>query len=301
MTRLIIDTDVALGAFHDGRPRDIDDGFAMVEAINAGDLELIGVTTVYGNAPHETVNRVANEIVDLKAADITVYPGAVQALPQSGSDATMPAANAAVEFLARCLAEQPVSIAAIGPLTNIGLLVRHFPELLSNIEQLIIVAGRSAGAPFFIGEAGPVRDFNFENDVRAARLVMESGVPLVLVGFELTSQVAITAADLETIRTAGTDAAAYFHRNSLAWCEYWVGEFPSDSGFHPWDSAAISWLRHPEYFVSEQRGWQIRELDRKTHWLECDSMFPGDKVTYATGFTLGGANAFVADVVSTVF
>ncbi|MDH3641003.1 MAG: nucleoside hydrolase, partial [Gammaproteobacteria bacterium] len=85
MTRLIIDTDVALGAFHDGRPRDIDDGFAMVEAINAGDLELIGVTTVYGNAPHETVNRVANEIVDLKAADITVYPGAVQALPQSGS------------------------------------------------------------------------------------------------------------------------------------------------------------------------------------------------------------------------
>ena len=61
-TPLLIDTDVALGVTHDGRPRDIDDGFAIVEAINAPDLELLGVTTVYGNAPPEAVHRVAREI-----------------------------------------------------------------------------------------------------------------------------------------------------------------------------------------------------------------------------------------------
>jgi inosine-uridine nucleoside N-ribohydrolase len=130
---------------------------------------------------------------------------------------------------------------------------------------------------------------------------MSSGIPLVLAGFELTSQVTITAADLETIRHAGTDSARYFHRNSLAWCRYWVEQFPSDAGFHPWDSAAIAWLRHPEYFTHDQRGWKIREVDRKTHWLECNSAYPGDKVTYCTGFAPGGADAFVADVVSTVF
>lgn len=298
MTRLIIDTDVALGAIHEGRPRDIDDGFAMVEAINADELELLGVTTVYGNAPQETVNRVANEIIGLKGAEVPVQPGAIQALPQRGD---LPPANAAAQFLARRLADQPVSIAAIGPLTNLGLLVHHFPEVLGNIEQLIIVAGRSPGAEFHIGAAGPVRDFNFENDVRAAQLVMGSGVPLVLTGFELTSQVAITEADLEVIGNVGSDAARYFHRNSLAWCRYWVQEFPTDAGFHPWDSAAIAWLRHPEYFTHEQRGWRIRAVDRKTHWLECDSAYPGDKVTYCTGFAPDGARAFVADVVATVF
>jgi inosine-uridine nucleoside N-ribohydrolase len=130
---------------------------------------------------------------------------------------------------------------------------------------------------------------------------MASGIPLVLAGFELTSQVAITEADLQTIRHAGTDSAKYFHENSLAWCRYWVDQFPSDAGFHPWDSAAIAWLRHPEYFIHEPRGWQIREVDRNSHWLECDSAYPGDKVTYCTGFAPGGAEAFVADVVSTVF
>jgi inosine-uridine nucleoside N-ribohydrolase len=44
---LIIDTDVALGAWHEGRPRDIDDGLAIVEALNVPQIKLLGVTTVY--------------------------------------------------------------------------------------------------------------------------------------------------------------------------------------------------------------------------------------------------------------
>jgi inosine-uridine nucleoside N-ribohydrolase len=300
VTRLIIDTDVALGAVHENRPRDIDDGFAMVEAINATELDLVGVTTVYGNAPLETVSRIASEIVTHKSADVAVRSGAATALVQLGPDADLPPPNAAVEFIAHLLADKPASVAAIGPLTNIALLVHHYPQVLANIEQLIIVAGRSPGAEFFIGNAGPVGDFNFENDVRAARLVMGSGVPLVLAGFELTSQVTITAVDLETIRNADTDSARYFYRNSLAWCRYWVEQFPSDTGFHPWDSATIAWLRHPEYFTHEQRGWQIREVN-DTHWLECDAAYAGNRVTYCTGFAPDGARAFVADVVSTVY
>ena len=66
MVKLIIDTDVALGVWHEGRPRDIDDGFAIVEALNEPDIELLGVTTVFGNGPHDEVHRVANEILELK-------------------------------------------------------------------------------------------------------------------------------------------------------------------------------------------------------------------------------------------
>ncbi|MCB1684939.1 MAG: nucleoside hydrolase [Pseudomonadales bacterium] len=297
MTALIIDTDVALGVHHEGRPRDIDDGFAIVEAINSPEIDLQAVTTVFGNAPQIDVYRVAVEIVSLKQADIPVSPGAAEPLPADGA---LPVANEAVEQMVAVLRRQSCHIAAIGPLTNLGLLVHHHPEILDRVLSVVIVAGRSRDNEFFIGKAGPVRDFNFENDVRATRLLLESGVPVVLAGFELTSQVVVTEADLATIAAARSPAADYFHRNSLAWCRHWTGQFPVDAGFHPWDSAAISWLKHPHYFIAEQRGWQIRPVGKK-HWLECDSDLPGARITYLSGFAPDGATAFVQDVVDHVF
>jgi pyrimidine-specific ribonucleoside hydrolase len=298
MTSLIIDTDVALGVHHEGRPRDIDDGFAMVEAINAPDLDLLGITTVYGNAPHEEVYRVAREIVTLKGSNTAVTPGAIEPLPQTG---TLPPPNQAARYLIDALGQDKISIAAIGPLTNIALLVHHAPELIGNIEQLIVVAGRSQDTEFRIGDEGPVRDFNFENDVRAAQIVMDSGAPLVLAGFELTSQVCVTLDDLETIKLRNTASSDYFFKNSTAWCRYWTDTFPADTGFHPWDSATIAWLRHPEYFKHEQRGWRINDPDPERAMLECDVGYSGAQVTYCTGFASGGAAAFVKDVVQTVY
>ena len=97
-TRLVIDTDVALGVWHEGRPRDIDDGFAIVEAINIGTIDLRAVTTVYGNAPLADVDRVARELIVLKHAEVPVWRGAAAALPQHGP---LPPPNAAVQHIWR--------------------------------------------------------------------------------------------------------------------------------------------------------------------------------------------------------
>ena len=189
---LIIDTDVALGAWHEGRPRDIDDGFAIVEALNVDAIDLLGITTVYGNAPHETVARIAHELVALKQSQVPVYEGAVTNEP---GEAILPA----VQFMADCLKKQRLHIAAIGPLTNIAQLIQKFPEVLSNIESLVIVAGRTPGNRFYIDDVGPVRDFNFENDVPAMAQLLTTNIPMVLAGFELTSQVEVTEQDLSLI------------------------------------------------------------------------------------------------------
>lgn len=299
MIPLIIDTDVALGVHHEGRPRDIDDGFAIVEAINSPDIELLAVTTVYGNGPLPEVDRVAREIISLKNADVPVYTGAAAALGEGSTDTE---ANAAVTAMASILSERRAHIAAIGPLTNVGLLVRNHPDVLGNIDSMIIVAGRTQGRRFYLGDEGPVRDFNFENDVAAAQLLLDSGIPLVLAGFELTSQVAVTEADLKTIAESESPTASYFHENSLAWCRYWTETFPVDAGFHPWDSAAISWLKHPDYFATEQRGCVIRlNEEDSVHWLETDAAFPGPRVTFCTGFAPDGARRFVEDVVTSVY
>ena len=168
---LIIDTDVALGVHHEGRPRDIDDGFAIAEALNSPLLDLRLVSTVFGNAPQDAVFQVANEIIALKGAATPVLRGA--STPMAKDEST----NDAVEGMARLLRQEPCAIAAIGPLTNMGLLARHHPDAFARITQLIIVAGRSEGARFFIGDAGPVQDFNFENDVAAAQLMLASAAP----------------------------------------------------------------------------------------------------------------------------
>ena len=295
---LIIDTDVALGVHHEGRPRDIDDGFAIAEALNSPLLDLRLVSTVFGNAPQDAVFQVAKEIIALKGAAVPVLRGA--STPMSKSEST----NDAVEGMARLLRREPCAIAAIGPLTNMGLLARHHPDAFARITQLIIVAGRSQGARFYIGDTGPVQDFNFENDVAAAQLMLASaasGTRVVLAGFELTSKVCVTEEDLEVIAGRGTEVANYFHDRSLAWCRYWTTTFPQDRGFHPWDSAAIAWLKHPEYFVTESRGWRVTPRPRGSAWLECDLGFDGPPIEYCTGFAPDGAAAFIKDVVDSVY
>jgi len=296
--KLIIDSDVALGVHHENRPRDIDDGFAIVEAINSDAIELKAVTTVFGNGPLAEVDRVARELIALKEADVSVHSGATGAMASDGS--TPP--NEAVVAMARILKSERCHIAAIGPLSNIGLLIAHYPGVLGNIESIIVVAGRSRGRRFQIGDKGPVRDFNFENDVHAAGRVLESGLQIVLAGFELTSQVAITEQDLQTIARSDSTTARYFYDNSLAWCRHWTSEFPGDGGFHPWDSAAISWLKHPDYFVGESRGWRISRLgEDDVDWLETDVDFASNRITYLTGFSDDGARRFVEDIVTSVY
>jgi pyrimidine-specific ribonucleoside hydrolase len=296
---LVIDTDVALGIWSDGHPRDIDDGFAIVQAINIDSLDLRAITTVYGNAPHPDVARVATELVRLKRAEIPVWHGAVAALPQHGP---LPPPNSAVMRLAELLARERLHIAAIGPLTNIALLAHHYPQRLAGIEQLIIVAGRSPQRQFYIGTEGPVQDFNFENDVRAVQILLDSNVPMVLAGFELTSQVTITDADLRVIRERGTDTARYLYDNSLAWFEYWTETFPTERGFHPWDSAAVAWLTHPQLFAAESRHARVLPGEgKRPAWLECGHGGDGPLVTYCTGFAPGGAATFVAEIVGNVY
>ena len=204
----------------------------------------------------------------------------------------------AVTFLAEQLRRHSTSIAAIGPLTNIALLVQHYPDVLANIEQLILVAGRTPGREFFIGEAGPVGDFNFENDAQATEIVMSAGIPCVLMGFELTSQVEVTEVDLETIKQQNNPTAGYFYDNSMAWLNYWTQTFSDDAGFHPWDSAAIAWLLNPDWFAQELRGHKISNDPKQ---LNCSTTYPGPKHTYCHGFTPGGAQAFVQSVISEVY
>ena len=290
--RLIIDTDIALGAVHDGRPRDVDDAYAVVASLNNAAIDLLGITTVFGNAPLSDTDAIAREVVAMKGSGVPVATGAAGPMSTGG-----PATNDAVEFMAETLKTRSAHIAAIGPLTNLGLLARRYPERLANAASVVIVGGRSAGNRFMLHGKGPVNDFNVENDIEAARALLEHGVAVTMAGFELTSQVALGGAHLEAL--PASPIRAHFLARTRPWLTYWLRAFPGDTGFHPWDSAAIDWLLHPERYVREERGWRIGVSpdDPDVRWLETSPGLDGGPVTFLTGFVDGGAAALVDDIV----
>ena len=294
--RLIIDTDIALGAVHDGRPRDVDDAYALVAAMNTAAIDLLGVTTVFGNAPLTDTDVIAREIVAMKGGAVPVATGAAEPVSPGG-----PATNDAVEFMAETLKTRSAHIAAIGPLTNLGLLARRYPERLANAASVVIVGGRTAGNRFMLHGKGPVNDFNVENDMEAARALLEHGVPVTMAGFELTSQVALGGADLEAL--PASPIREYFLSKTRPWLAYWQRTFPGDNGFHPWDSAAIDWLLHPERYVREDRGWRIGVSadDPDVRWLETSADLDGGPVTFLTGFVDGGPAALVGDIIQATY
>ncbi|MGI9383200.1 MAG: nucleoside hydrolase [Methyloligellaceae bacterium] len=309
---MILDTDPALGIMRDGKPRDVDDGLAIIEAINAPELDLLGITIVFGNAASEEGLRVARHLVGLKGAKVPVLPGAAAAAGELDNAVLTPA----VTFMAEQLARQRLTIVAIGPLTNVAALLQHYPERAKNIDAVIAVMGRSPNQHFYIGDSGPVRDFNFAMDPVSAEAVMQSGIPIVLAPFELSVQAVVTPQHLETIKAHKTAAARYLFNKTRNWVRFWMKTFPGDGGFHPWDSAAIAVLLQPDLLKCEDRGFRIRMADdaahgigdaktgrvmRKRPWLETDKSFGDGRLRYCYGFQPGARASFIANIVARVF
>ena len=299
--RIWIDTDPALGYCEDDRPKDVDDAFLIVEALRDDEIEVAGISSVSGNSPSEVGYRIALDLVARCGANVPVIEGA----SQPGTERDGFACDRAVEEMAKALREGPLSVVAIGPLTNVAALVEHFPDAASNIERCIVVAGRSVNQVFEIHGSSGIPDFNFECDPQAGRVLMESDIPVVCVGFELTSQVVVTRDDLESAR-GRSELGNHLIDGALPWLEWWTGVFPADAGFHPWDSAALAYLKHPEWFVSDERGWRIRPSPADapgaadTPWFELGGELSGKRSTYCTGFAPGGAKAFIDAIVEAI-
>lgn len=257
-----IDTDPALGIRKDGYPQDIDDGLAIVEFLNSDEVEILGISTVFGNASSNDGQMIANKLLALKEQVRPVAEGCSSAGIKAEKD--LPPAIAMMKAAIEN-AESPVTIVALGPLTNIANLIHYHPQTLNKIEKVIAIMGRSPDKFFFIGEQGPVRDFNYTLDPESTQAVVKSKVPMTLLPFELTSQVEVTKEDLDQISEKNTPVARYLHQTSQQWLNFWVKNFPSDKGIHPWDSASVAYLIEPSLLECEKRGFRFRDVSDSAH------------------------------------
>ncbi|HEV2072896.1 MAG TPA: nucleoside hydrolase [Thermomicrobiales bacterium] len=207
---VILDTDIGT---------DVDDTLALAVLLGSPEIDLLGVTTVYGDVALRA--RMARKLLALRGRDnVTVYEGIAEPLMrnrpvywpghegvgllEAGDDARFGQSpdQHAVDYLIESVMARPgkVHLLAVGPLTNVAAALIREPKLASNLAHLTIMGGVIATWTGVRGAA----EHNIQCDPEAARVVFASGAPISLVPLDVTLKVDITQEGVEAIQAVGT-------------------------------------------------------------------------------------------------
>ena len=193
----------------------VDDAIALLMALSCPELNVIGLTTTAGNVPLAPATRNALALVEyLNRTEVLVYKGASrpvrgkfayarQVHSASGLTHRLPkpeinvAETGAVQYIGQTLLADPgaVSVIALGPLTNLARVMRRYKSALPAARRIIIMGG----AVDTLGNITPYSEFNFYSDPTAARMVIESGVPITLIDLAPCRQVFVSRAAAEAL------------------------------------------------------------------------------------------------------
>ena len=212
MAPLIVDTDPG-----------VDDAYALALAAHAPEVDLRAVTAVFGNVDLPTTTTNARRLLGMlgrgdvplgvgadrplihpttrRAADVHGDDGLGGVAERFGPLGPEPAGRA-LDVIARVLetSAEPVVLAAIGPLTDVALLLATRPDLAERIGRLVVMGG-SVGVG---GNVSPAAEFNVWSDPEAARRVLvEERVPTTLVPLDLTHEVTVDRAWLDALAASG--------------------------------------------------------------------------------------------------
>lgn len=264
----------------------IDDAVAIAAALFCPELELRLLTTVAGNVTVDKTTRNALQLLDFWQATVPVAAGAAAPLlrplssaadvhgesglagypfaPPSRQALSQPAFQAIYQSL--CNSDRPVTLVTIGPLTNIALLLMHYPDCRSRIERLVMMGG-SCGR----GNVTPSAEFNISVDPEAARRVFESGIDIVMCGLDVTLKAVLTPdylATLPALNRSGAMLHALFHHYRST---------SMTGGLCMHDVCAIAWLVKPQLFTLQRcfvtvetqgeftAGATVVDLDHRLH------------------------------------
>lgn len=173
-----------------------DDAIAIMMAALQDGLDLLGVSTVFGNHPvAETTANTSRVLAEIGCPDVPVVPGSAAA-----GSATSAAVDWLVELLRRTA---PLTLVATGPLTNVAAALRADPSIVDAVDELVVMGGNIG-----VAAAGPV-ERNIGNDPAAAGAVLSAGFRrVVLVPLDATYQALMGAAEVDELRSLGSAAGA---------------------------------------------------------------------------------------------
>ncbi|MBC3516289.1 nucleoside hydrolase [Neobittarella massiliensis] len=197
-----------------------DDAMAMTLALASDELEVKGMTVVAGNSTLQNTSTNAIRVLEwLGRTDIQVVKGASQPLSrelsiadsvhgESGLDGPVfpPITHQSLDvnfcdFMADIVrkSDEKVAIVAMGPLTNTAIFLLSNPDLHDKIRCISLMGGAAIG-----GNWSPTAEFNIWEDAEAARVVFDSGIPIIMCGLDATNKARVTAEEIEQFHQIGT-------------------------------------------------------------------------------------------------
>ena len=247
---IIIDTDPG-----------IDDAAAITIAVRNPALNVQLISTVAANVEVEKTTQNALKLMEFLEADTPVARGCdapllkkLEPCPEihgvSGMDgydfpevARQPLQKHAVEVMREMLmeSEEEVTLAALATHTNIAILLRMYPEVKEKIDEIVMMGGGLSG-----GNTNTVAEFNLYNDPHAAYMVFESGLPITMLGLDVTNKALLRKATIERIRESGKEGQMLYSLFE----HYRSGTFESGLRIH--DACVMAYMLKPELFRTEK-------------------------------------------------
>ena len=192
-----------------------DDAIALVLAILNDKLDIKAINATAGNQTIEKTYRNVIRICNFLGKKIRIGKGVSKPLfndlyiashvhGESGLDGVnipydivYPKLEYSVEVMKEIVesSSEKITIIAVGPLTNVALFIMNYAYLLEKIDEIIIMGGSS-----YVGNRTPSAEFNISADAEAARIVFESGVPIVMAGLDVTEKALIYESEFEKLR-----------------------------------------------------------------------------------------------------
>ena len=258
MTKVLLDTDIGT---------DVDDAVALAYLLCHPDCELLGITTVTGEA--EKRASLASVVCRAAGKKIPIYPGAERpmqgeqrqliaqqaaALPGWHHEADFPL-NQAVDFLANTIRAHPneVTLLSIGPLTNIGLLFSTYPDVAELLAGFVMMGGN-------FDETGPEAgriEWNVTGDPLASEITYKAPVRLHRsLGLNVTQKVMMSAEDVREKFTTS------LLRPVLDMAEIWFAGFYPFITFH--DPLAAATIFEPDLCTYQQGTVKLENTDDQT-------------------------------------
>jgi purine nucleosidase len=265
MRTFLIDTDVAS-----------DDAVALIMALRAPDVRVAAITTVAGNVGVEQAARNALYTAALCGSDVPVFIGAEKPLARVHQNATWfhgedglgdhhypaprraPEKHHAVEAMIATIEANPgLVIVTLGPLTNLALAVAQKPSIAGKVGRCVVMGG----APCCEGNVTPAAEYNIWVDPEAARMVLHSGLPVELVGWQTSrGDAVVSEADIARILGLKNEIAAFaIECNSRAREAYFVQT--REDGISLPDPVAMSVALDPGVGTE----WSTHYVDIETH------------------------------------
>jgi len=256
--KIIIDTDPG-----------VDDAMAILFAFNSPAVEIVGLTTIFGNVSTELATQNALRLVEFAGhPEVPVAHGADkpfyvplegiadfvhgtdglgnthQPAPK-GQPLDKPAAQFIVETVMANKGE--ITLVPVGPLTNLALALALEPRIIDYVAEVVIMGG----AATVNGNVNPAAEANIIHDPHAADLVFNAGWPVTMVGLDVTTKTTMTEEYLASLKVNGSKTAAFIWEISRFY-EKFHYDMTQERAIHTHDPSAIAYVIDPTLFTVER-------------------------------------------------